>query len=371
MCRLAPKPTKSDLESWMKQKYGDDFEPKFLENIIKQYLNTIDEHNEYSKRRSIKYISQNIFKLDRIYRKQETQYWITRGWDSDTSEKKRVVRDKNWYISTYGEVEGLKKLREKNKRISENSGHSLDKYIKKYGDERGRVEWDIYRSKCVRNQDFFIGKYGEELGKIKYSEFKEKSMLAGYTFEYCVNKYGYHEGTEKYQNYLSKIKPNIHNFIRKYGEELGVEKHKQFKESSTVRIGKASKESLLVFKPLMLWLEQLIDISNIYIGYGKNKEYFINNGVNIYLYDFTIRNLKIIIEFNGVTFHANPEWDDTKLLEWSNPFNKEQTSQQNISNFDDKIKTAESNGFKVLTIWSDLDVDTNLEKCKEFILNNL
>ena len=69
-----------------------------------------------------------------------------------------------------------------------------------------------------------------------------------------------------------------------------------------------------------------------YSPYGKNKEYFINNGVNIYLYDFTIRNLKIIIEFNGVTFHANPEWDDTKLLEWSNPFNKEQTSQQNISN---------------------------------------
>ena len=294
---------------WLVKRYGDDFEPNFLNHLVISYSNSIDKHTEYSKKRTIKYIADNFFKLDRIYRKQESLYWIKRGWSKKMAEKKRIIRNKEWYLDTYGPTEGLIKFNNKNLNISKNSGHSIDKFIKRYGEMEGKINFEEYKKNCKRNLDFFVKKYGEIEGKNKYKDFK---------------------------------------------------KH----------IGKASKESLLIFNPLINWLKDYVDISDIYYGDKNSREFFIVEKGKVYLYDFTIKSLKIIIEYNGHMFHVNENWSEAKKIKWKHPF-KSMSYQESIANDNFKKSLALKNEFKILTIWSDTPVEENISICIEFIKNNL
>lgn len=307
--KITTPPSKEQLKNWLKEKYGDDFEPKFLENLVTKYIESINNHTEYSKKKSVKYISENFFKLDRIYRKQEKLYWLKRGWDEKTSEIKRVVRNKKWYIENYGQTDGLIKYEQKNTNISNNCGHTLEKYIKRYGKDDGFLKYEEYKKNCARNLDFFIKKYGPTIGAKKYKDFK---------------------------------------------------KH----------IGKASKESMLVFKPLVNWLIQYVDINEIYYGDDKSREFFIVKENKTYLYDFTIKKHKIIIEFNGVRFHVNENWSDDVKLTWKHPFNN-MSYLESIEYDKFKDNLAIENGFKILRIWSDTPVEQNIEICKKFIENEI
>lgn len=129
--------------------------------------------------------------------------------------------------------------------------------------------------------------------------------------------------------------------------------------------GKASKSSLIIFEPLVEWcIENNINKDDIYIGIEGNKEYFIRNECSVFFYDFTIKSKKIIIEYNGVAFHAKSE-----SQEWFNPFTKE-TAKEYMKKRKIKTNTAYENGFKLLEIWSDEEPIINLEICKKFILEN-
>lgn len=128
-------------------------------------------------------------------------------------------------------------------------------------------------------------------------------------------------------------------------------------------IGKASKESLIIFKPLIDWcIEEGIEYSDIYIGYNEKNEYFIRYDNNkLFFYDFTIRSKKIIIEYNGVAFHPKLENKN-----WKNPFTNESHTEC-LEKDNLKINVAEKEGFDILIIWSDEDPILNLEYCKKFI----
>jgi len=282
--KIITPPKKEFVRSWLEEKYTN-FEPNFLDELIDRFFKTIDTHTEYSKKKSIKYIQDNLLKWSRIYRKQELSYWTNRGWSEDKSNDKRVVRNKDWYIKEYGEEGGLKLYNERCKNISKNCGHSLEKYISRYGEEEGKLKWDKYKI-----------------------------------------------------NYMNSI---------------------------------ASKESLLVFDVITDWLISLgLDKNDIYVGKRGSKEYFLNNNGSFYLYDFTIRSERLIIEYNGVNWHANPNWSNEVLVEWKHPFSDE-TYEENINNYNKKIDTACNNGFKVLTLWSDVSLEENLKISKDFIIKNI
>lgn len=302
-------PKKEDVKNWIIEKYGDDFEPRLLNDLVTKYLESVTEHTEYSKKRTIKYISDNFFKLERIYRKQETLYWIKRGWDTQIAEYKRINRNKQWYIDKYGSIIGLLKYEEKNSKISNNCGHTLEKYITRYGKIEGLVKYDDYKKGCARNLEFFIKKYGEDNGLKKYKIFK---------------------------------------------------KH----------IGKASHESLLVFTPLVEWLSSIIDNKEIYYGNIGSREYFLVNNGKTYLYDLTIKSLGLIVEFNGVKFHVNENWSTEEKNNWKHPFNSS-TYEDAIKNDKFKKELAENNGFEIFVIWSDTPVEENIEICKKIILNKI
>jgi len=153
---------------------------------------------------------------------------------------------------------------------------------------------------------------------------------------------------------------NLHdNFIRELGYDprLGV-------------LGKASIESLSIFNKIIQYCYDIgIKDEDIYIGIDDKSEYFINTGTKTYFYDFCIRSKKIIIEYHGIGFHANPNWDTNKLNEWRSVFTNE-TSRENIRKTKIKNNAAIKKGFKILEIWGDCDIDENIKKCKNFIKDN-
>lgn len=160
------------------------------------------------------------------------------------------------------------------------------------------------------------------------------------------------ERIKKYPNYYKKIWIDVHkNLIN----ELGYDPRLHV-------LGKASKSSLKVFNDVIEWcLEQNIKYDDIYIGIDDKNEFFLKEGNNFFMYDFTIRSKKIIIEYHGTAFHAKKN-----NKEWKNIFTNE-TADENIKKRNIKNNLAISKGFNLLEIWSDDDVEFNIKKCKKFI----
>lgn len=128
--------------------------------------------------------------------------------------------------------------------------------------------------------------------------------------------------------------------------------------------GKASKSSAKVFIPLYDWcVDNGVDPSDIYVGIGESQEFTIYDTRNFrgYMYDFTIKSQKLIIEYHGTKFH--PKSIDEN---WEQLFS--QRSAKEIFLEDCKKKEfAENNGYRVLILWSDESDSANLEKSKKFI----
>lgn len=156
----------------------------------------------------------------------------------------------------YGDDIGTQKYNE----FCKKSANTKEKYIKKYGEEFGIIEWEKYlKTKDSRSPEFFkrkfgdnweqlytdfisnwskkvsldgyIDKYGEDIG---IEKFKIMSSKKANTLDKFIRKYG-DGGEQKFLEYrLSKDSSSLDSFIRKFGEELGKEK---FEEKSMVCSG--------------------------------------------------------------------------------------------------------------------------------------
>lgn len=87
---------------------------------------------------------------------------------------------------------------------------------------------------------------------------------------------------------------------------------------------------------------------------GKSKEYYINIKENkcICFYDFTIPKLKIIIEYNGIAFHPNHNWNVNLWNNWKSAYYKESADIK--YKFDlNKKQIALNKGFDYIEIYSD------------------
>ena len=98
-----------------------------------------------------------------------------------------------------------------------------------------------------------------------------------------------------------------------------------------------------------------------------NKEWYLSDENGINFYDFTIPNLKIIIEFNGE--HVHPRKDKLtkdKWNSWKHAFSKKNADAIHIQD-QEKIHKAIINGYNVLVLWSKDDKLTNIEIATNFI----
>jgi very-short-patch-repair endonuclease len=126
-----------------------------------------------------------------------------------------------------------------------------------------------------------------------------------------------------------------------------------------------SEESIRIFEIILNKLKT----TNIIIPkyYWKNKEWFLKNGKKIYFYDLTFPDNKIIIEYNGHMWHPNKnilsedEWTNWKRL--GDKLSADICHKKDI----EKKEFAEKSGYLVLEIWSDENLDLQIEKIKQVL----
>lgn len=277
--------------------------------------------------------------LKLVKRSFSKEFWIKKGYSEEESIKKVFDIQSNNSKKFKGKRTG------KNKEILRKKGYSEE-----------QIE-DI--SLSPSNVGFWTKKgYGQEEAKSIIS--KNQSYAA------------------KFVDTKSRLLPSNSEYwiVRGYSKEESIKKVKESqstfsKEKCIERFG--NEKGIEVFnKRTFKWLNSLKNQGNIFIGYSKiSQELFneISNRINgnfiyatnggelkiprldggFYFYDFVDENKKLIIEYNGDMYHANPnkfKGDDTP-----HPFRKNISSKEIWIKDGMKIKLAEELGYKLLIIW--------------------
>lgn len=208
------------------------------------------------------------------------------------------------------------------------------------------------------------------------SSYENTKIKMKICIDYWTNKGHTKEEAEILRKpYLALIDSSLAGLIAKYGQEIGEQKfisinqkrQKTSNENMENRksAGYVSKESIKFFIPLYKFCRKIgIPRKHIYLGVNGSREFFIRD-TDIpencgRFYDFTISKINVIIEFNGIYWHARlPE-------EWRNTRVDYQTS---LDTDEYKETLAKSRGMSYYIIWSDEDKVQKLDEFKTIILD--
>ncbi len=239
--------------------------------------------------------------------------------------------------------------------------------------EEERKERSPFSKKFLKYKDIDPEDIEEHVSKFAKNALKDR--ISDTTLEYWINK-GFSEEDAKLKLKERQTTFTLDKCIEKYGQEEGTKvfKERQSKwQKSLLENGNMKLGYSKVSQDLFYQLLELYDIqsrSSVYFA-TKNQEYFISiKGGEFYSYDFTDKERKKMIEYNGDQYHANPllytENDEP------NPFRKgDMFKSSEIWKRDQrKIEVANQNGFEVLTIW-DSEFKKNskevIQRCREFL----
>lgn len=316
---------------------------------------------------SIDFIS-GSFKVTReearefILKRNKSPFYAT-NHDTEESYFLFQSRSKESHIKKYGVSEGNRrydsfvcKTREKNNR---------EYLIEKYGTEAYET---ISKKKSVCTLSFYISKYGEIDGVMKYSEriennrdvrkkFIEKygiekwnesqeKRLKKTSLDYLVQTLGYEEGLKKFTEIRKSYSFTRKDYIEKYGEESLIKSMGNFKP-------KYSKEAYIFFE---LLLDELRN-SKIFPTdiKWKDSEFFIwdDEYKRIYFYDlyFVLNKRKIIIEYDNVFWH--PRGDKNTESNGFTIFGCNITADEKAEYDERKINIAKIKGYCVIKIETD------------------
>lgn len=295
--------------------------------------------------------------------------------ESDEAYKKYQSRDADFY--------GIEKYEAILQKISESS--CFDGLIKRHGYEKAK---EICKSKDSTSKELFKARYGDEWEE----KFNERVMKTKGSLESFILRHGEELGTKKFNEFREKSSVNAHNFNsklsdiekvllfgtcsklyhkNKYGDDWENTYKEQIKKVST-QSSKASKESLKFFNKLIDKIEHLG--LEYFIGVEGNREWFIydNDSKKINLYDFCIKELKIIIEFHGSLWHYNP---DNLFEDRERPYGLQTELLKNADEY--KRNLALSNNFEYFVVFdtdnydimSDILSGLIIEKYKKVIKN--
>ena len=319
-------------------------------------------------------------------------YWIKRGWSELEANVKRIklkmpsspLLKENW----------INKINDKTGELYTNEEikykiNSFRKTNKEYWLERGFTEVESinkiseyqkensvkFVSKIIENPEKYLDRTNTQLNwYIKNGDSTDVAINKlrlrqdSNSLNSYINKYGEEIGKEKYNLFVAHIS---YTLSRKYYTDkfgiLGDELYDELLVKRSTGIGKASKESMCVIQTLYDYAISLgIQDDDIYFGnFGKN-EYFLKDDKNFFRYDFTIKSLKLIVEYNGIIFHPNPNWSEEKRNNWFQCYTKENfTTKYNFDVYKNNI--AINMGFEVYNFYSDENVEIFNNKIKEII----
>lgn len=153
----------------------------------------------------------------------------------------------------------------------------------------------------------------------------------------------------KNENIGFKRGHSLERYIQRAGgdEIAGFAAYKNYRKNLSGWCG-ASKTSLRVLKPIIDYCNKK-GIECFYGADGKH-EWIIRHERKPFLYDLAIPAMKIIIEFNGETWHPNPNMSVEAWKNWKHPHTDE-TADQRFAHDNFKLSVAKNNGWTVFVIW--------------------
>lgn len=352
------------------------------------------------------------------------KYGIDEGLRLWEEHKTKICNTLEKYIIRYGEIEGLNKW---NKRIESHKGKcSLDWFVQKFGDQVGPEKYKTHCSKlsvgyntlksrgysddeihAIKQQHSekskndlktFIQRYGEIEGKIKHENYRQKQrqvskrsldywlqqtngdellsikLLGDYQkrdLNWYICKFGEIDGPQRFFAANSKKGRTLENYINKYGFDVGFEKYsiacKNFKNNQRGIFN--SKGQLEVEEFLNTEFSNVKGARNetgIILTDAEKSAYIKNN----IMYPDIIVNDKVIINYHGDYWHANPEI-------YKNPMeihNRSKKTVYEIHQIDyEKNLILQNRGYFVITIWESewyKDKEVIKAKIKELINEN-
>lgn len=268
--------------------------------------------------------------------------------------KKRYTKDEA--------VELVSKYQENNSKKNKlRSPRTLQHWIDKgYNEDDAR-----HRFQDNRSLSKLEAKYGSlELAKLHYKCSFPRATLKSNTSAISARQLKYWTDCGFSYDDAKSLVANVQGrsldfFISKYGQELGTEKFNSWVEKTIRTSGSVSTESIDFFN--MLLEKTSIPVDDVL--YNK-KELTLKHSLGFYKYDFTILSMSVIIEYNGVAWHPKSSIDS-----WVHP-HKLYTAHEKFEIDSKKIKLAQDNGYKVITVFSDEDKDEALMRIlKELNLN--
>lgn len=269
-------------------------------------------------------------------------------------------------VLLYGEIEGTLRYLEMNKKKTAKFDHSpatQQARARRAGEKlKGSKEHSIRGIGYWLKQGFSMD---EAISKVQ-------QIQSTNTIQRYITKYGEIDGPiefdrrkNKWVELMSdtlickKRSLGLWRYIERYGEINGKQKYLTMRKNrnETSRIGSASSESIIACHAII----KLLDDNGIkyYVGVENNKEWFIYDKKleRPFFYDLTIPSLSIIIEYHGETFHPNPKWEDTKWDAWKCLFNNRSADEVYLVD-QYKKRLAEDNGWTIYEIYSS-EVETS------------
>lgn len=319
--------TASTLESF-KEKYGEEGEERYKEYCIKKGASLqgfIMRHGE--EEGPIKH----------------KEYWSNTNFSIKKSK----------FIERYGEEEGLKEHQKTLDKIG--TANTLDGYKERYGDEVGAEKFfenNRKKAKSLSKEQFVerLLKEGKSIDEILLSiEDRWSNSLS--TFQ---RKFGLEDGLIRYNNRIENMKKSNPLCIEYYIER-NIDENTAFDLISNLQFERNSKnnfyskESLRCLLPITTQIEQIYDYKcmfaeNEFFIKLRKEEYDISKK-RLFFYDFTFPDLGIIIEYHGVNYHEDLNYDNTKNMTFDDFYSDYKT---------DLFKkwVAEQRGYDVLIIRS-------------------
>jgi very-short-patch-repair endonuclease len=261
----------------------------------------------------------------------------------------------------YGDVEGLKRW-EKYCNF-QSTKNTFDYKNKVYG--MTEDEFKKYNASRAVTHENLINRHGKEEGQRIWDEYVAKQRVNGKTLEYFQEKLGKEEGENFYRQLNEQKKHDLASFVRKYGAIVGEKKFVKYITKSRVFPASPISQELCwsIYEDLPQNYKSFCRFDDL------NSEFLLYNNTRSCFFDFALENKKVLIEFQGDLFHANPEqYKPNDIVNVA--FKGEKKASEIWERDREKKDIAEAQGYTLIYVWeSDYSADKakTVRKCLDVI----
>jgi len=356
-----------------------------------------------------------------IFRNNFPSYKKSKNLSSVMGMEKNWTRLKYYTDRGYSKDEGLIKLS-----IAQNKT-SLKSFIERYGEINGKIGYDAYlkkwkdsiskKDKSKLYEGFKLGSdmdlwlqrvnivtgnlYTKEEIEIMFKEWRSKGfksvwseyrngnrdksilnttiehyLLKGmdqeeaeialsdrqstFSLKKLIGKYGVEEGRKKWDERQAKWKFTM--------DSKSQEEKERILKSKIIKFPRYSLESKKIFETLI----SLFKDTKIEFFYADKEMLLYNRQEKKpYFYDLSIPKIKVIVEYNGSTFHPNMDILTEKEIEnWKEPYSK--MNAQSKTDLDTKkLEFARKLGYDVYVIWDTDNIKIKIQELYKIIKNKI